>query len=223
MKPLRSIIFLMLLLSAAIGFFESGSTTHANETLDTILDRIEKRYALPGFSARFYQISTIKDMQIKDTASGSILVKRPGRMKWEYETPERQIIITDGKKLWIYRPEDRQVMVGEAPTFFGDGKGAGFLTDIKHIRRQFSVSLEKADAENIYILKLIPEKKTLDISRIFLSISKQTFDVVEIVTFNAYGDETRIALDNFTFLQNPDDAIFHFDIPAGVDIIELQK
>ena len=214
---------MVVLLGVPIVFSEIGSATTENETLDRILDRVEKRYALPGFSARFYQTSVIKDMQIKDTALGRILVKRPDRMKWEYETPEKQIIITDGKQLWIYRPEDRQVIIGEAPYFFGDGKGAGFLADIKHIRRQFHVSLEKTDAEGVYVLKLLPEKKTLDISKIYLSISKQTFDVVEIVTFNAYGDETRISLDNFKFLRDPDDALFQFTIPDGTDVLEFQK
>jgi outer membrane lipoprotein carrier protein len=74
--------------------------------LDEILNRVENRYAVAGFSARFEQVSTIPAMDITETASGRIFVKRPGMMRWEYEKPDLQTVITDGKTLWIYRPED---------------------------------------------------------------------------------------------------------------------
>ena len=114
----------------------------SNPTLSQIMKGIEKKYALSGFSARFFQSSTIKAMDITDTASGRLLIKHPGMMRWEYEEPDRQIIISDGFQLWIYRPDDNQVMIGKAPAFFGDGKGASFLSDISRIRENFTISLE---------------------------------------------------------------------------------
>ena len=107
--------------------------------------------------------------------------------------------------------------------FFGDGKGAGFLSDIRLIRKQFRVTLEKPRDKESHVLKLMPVKKTFDLTEIFLSISKETFDVVHIVTHNTYGDETRIDLTNFQFLEHPDDALFHFNIPEGADVLELDK
>ncbi|UCH20245.1 MAG: outer membrane lipoprotein carrier protein LolA, partial [Deltaproteobacteria bacterium] len=99
--------------------------------LNEIISKVEKIYDVPGFTAHFVQESTIKAMEITDAASGKIFVKRPGMMRWVYEKPYKQIIITNGQKLWIYKPEDNQVMLGKAPSFFGDGKGAGFLADMK--------------------------------------------------------------------------------------------
>src|SRR5512139_1321965 len=98
--------------------------------LDYILKEVEKRYTATQFAADFLQESTIKAMEITDFASGRLYVRYPGMMRWEYEKPERQVIITDGQKLWIYRPQDNLVMVGGAPVFFRDGKGASFLSDI---------------------------------------------------------------------------------------------
>ena len=190
-------------------------------TLDEIMERVEKRYAVSGFFARFTQASTLKALEITDTASGKVFVKRPGMMRWEYEKPDRQIIITDGKMLWIYRPEDNQVMLGKAPVFFGDGKGAGFLSDMKLVRRKFSIALEKKESANNYVLKLIPRKKTLGISVIYLSISKKTFNIVQIVTYNSYGDETRIELDDIQVKQNMENSGFTFKIPEGVDLLQL--
>jgi outer membrane lipoprotein carrier protein len=192
-------------------------------TLDDILDGLETRYSGPGFSAKFFQISTLKAMQIKETASGRLFVKRPGKMRWEYDSPERQVIITDGKKLWIYRPDDNQVMIGKAPAFFGDGKGAGFLSNIRQIRQNFELSLQAESQESNFILQLIPKEKTYDISTVYLSIVPQTFDVVQVITLNEYDDETQIDLHDITYNQNQPDSLFTLQIPKDADVVQIDE
>ena len=194
-----------------------------NLTLDDIVKRIENRYALSGFSADFFQVSTIKAMDITDTASGKAFFKQPGKMRWEYEIPDRQIIISDSKTLWIYHPDDNQVMIGDSPSFFGDGKGASFLSDMKLIRQKFSITLEKKADYGYHVLKLLPKEKTFDVSAIYLSVSAMTFDVFRIVTYNSYGDETRIALSNIQFKPNLDDSMFSFQIPNGIEVLQLDE
>jgi len=116
-----------------------------------------------------------------------------------------------------------QVIIGKFPSFFGDGKGASFLSDIKLIKQQFNITLENTDSNDYYILKLLPLKKTSDLSYINLSISKKTFYLEEIVTYNAYGDETRIKLIDIKLLENPNDSIFIFNIPYGTDVLKLDE
>ncbi|MDL2122116.1 MAG: outer membrane lipoprotein carrier protein LolA [Deltaproteobacteria bacterium] len=202
---------------------QDSKSQESNILLDKIMDKVEKKYAVAGFSACFIQKSTLKAMDITDSASGKITVKRPGKMRWEYEEPDRQIIVTDGKDLWVYRPDDNQVMMGEFPSFFGDGKGASFLSDIRLIRQKFNITLENTDGNDYYILKLLPVKKTNDLSYINLSISKKTFYLEEIVTYNLYGDETRIKLIDIKLLENPDDSIFIFNIPYGTEVLKLDE
>ncbi len=205
---------------------DAPGTLNANKaspklSLDEVIDRVERRYAAKGFQARFFQVSTITAMDITDTASGRIFVKRPGMMRWEYQKPEPQTIITDGSTLWIYRPEDQQVMIGKAPDFFRNGKGAGFLSDIRLLRNKFYITLSNELQNDSYLLKLFPIEKTFDVSLIHLLISTKTFDIVRIVTYNSYDDKTRIDLNNIQFHQNLDDALFTFKIPAGADILHL--
>ena len=192
-------------------------------TLDDIIKKVESRYAVSGFSAFFLQASTIKAMEITDSASGKAFFKRPDKMRWEYETPDRQTIITDGNRLWIYRPGDNQVMVGEAPSFFGDGKGFSFLSDMKLVKKQFTILLDKKVEDDTHVLKLLPRQKTFDVSVIYLFISTKNFEVLKIVTYNSYGDETRIELDNIRFKQDIDDSMFNFKIPKGVEILHLDE
>ncbi len=229
---MRNKIFTRLvagLLGMGLGLcLASGSPSAATEVpadkdtvLEEVLAHVEARYAGPGFTAQFFQTSTLKAMDITDTASGRIFIKRPDKMRWEYETPEKQTIITDGVQLWMYRPEDQQVMVGQAPTFFGDGKGAGFLADMQSIRANFSITLANASDPQTYRLKLVPIKPQTGLIDIYLSISKATHEVVEVVTHNEYEDETRIELTDAQFEQAVDDALFRFETPAGVDVLQL--
>ena len=192
-------------------------------TLNEIINKVEIRYANSGFSAIFFQKSTLKAMDITDTASGKIFIKRPGKMRWEYEKPERQIIITNAKNLWVYQPADNQVMIGNATTYFGDGKGSSFLSDMKLIRKNFKITFEKTDPNHNYVLKLLPNEKKYDLSEIYLSISNINFDIVQIVTYNSYGDETQIKLKQLQFGQNFDDTMFSFKIPQGADIVKLEE
>ena len=189
--------------------------------LEDILDNVEKRYAGSSFSSRFFQTLTLKAMDITDSASGKAFFKGPGMMRWEYEEPDRQIIVTDSNTLWIYRPDDGQVMTGKSPAFFSGGKGASFLSDMNLIRKKFAITFQEKNTAGHYVLKLVPVEKALDVTAIYISISAKTFNVVQITTYNSYGDETIIELIDIQFEPKLDDAMFRFQIPSGVEVLQL--
>ncbi len=206
-------------------FFGWQSTTAADDAalIQKILGGIEKRYAGKGFRAKFFQESMLKAMMISDTAEGRLIVKRPGKMRWEYLIPDEQTIITDGKSMWIYRPADRQVMVGKAPEFFSGGKGAGFLSDIRQIRNSFEVQLQTSKSPDHFRLRLLPKSPTADLADIVLSVNRSDFLVEQVVTYNSYGDETRIEFSEYQFNQNPKDSLFTFVIPDGIDVVQIDQ
>jgi outer membrane lipoprotein carrier protein len=235
-KSYRSLLLILVFCSFSFIVFPaatgSGEETQSRTamsrgessmSLDEIIDSVEKRYAVPGFSVQFFQETILKALDIIDTARGRILIKRPGMMRWEYDTPERQTIITDSHALWIYRHEDNQVMTGKAPSFFGDGKGAGFLSDMTLIRKQFFILPGENIRKDYYHVRLLPKEKTLDISSVNLLISKKTFEVNQVVTHNAYGDETRITMNDFQVQPDLDPALFRFTIPDGADVVQLDE
>lgn len=212
----------LLALSTAAGIGVPSPVSAADsDTIDMIVAGVEARYNVLGFSADFDQESILKAMEVTDTASGTMMVRQPGKMRWEYRVPEAQTIITDGNDLWVYRPEENQVLVGKAPALFGDGKGAGFLSDIKTVRKSFQISLETAEDPLLYRLKLVPNRSTVDLMAVQLDIARQTFDLVRITTFNVYGDETRIELKNINFDNPPAEALFRFDVPEGADVLQM--
>ena len=211
-----------MLLVLCTGYLSASADDHT-ATLSSILDGIEKRYAGAGFSAKFFQESLLNAMQISDTAEGSLIVKRPGKMRWEYTIPDAQTIVSDGQTMWIYRPSDNQVMVGKAPAFFSGGKGAGFLSDIRQIRKNFSIDKQKPENDAYYRLRLVPKKPSEDLADVILSVAKTNFRVDQVVTHNAFGDETQITLSDYQFNLDPKDSLFTFEIPEGVDVVRVDQ
>jgi outer membrane lipoprotein carrier protein len=214
---------LILLAAVVVTALPAAVRADSMPPLDTILKELEKRYTGSQFSADFLQESTIKAMEITDFASGRVYVRYPGMMRWEYEKPERQAIITDGHKLWIYRPLDNQVMTGNAPVFFRDGKGASFLSDIRLVRQKFTITLHPPEGEYLYELRLVPREKTLNISQIRLYVVPGVFTIARIVTLDDYGDDTRIDIVNPQFNVELDPALFKFDIPKGADVQKIDE
>jgi len=217
---LRKLILIILMMAIPVSSL-SEETALPSMSVDEILARVEKIYTASRFSTAFIQTSTIKAMEITDSASGKLYIQYPGKMRWEYLEPESQIIVTDGLQLWMYRPEDNQVMLGQASAFFSEGKGAGFLSDIRLLRKDFKITLEDIRFGDFYNLKLVPLETNWDIAYVRLLVSRTTFRIAQIFTYNAYEDVTRIELVDPQFNESFDNAFFTFEIPKGVDVLRL--
>jgi len=220
---LKAKILLVLIIVMPTAVYSADADADQDLSIDEILERVEAIYTASEFSAQFIQASTIKAMDITDSASGKLFIKYPGKMKWEYQEPETQIIVTDGDQLWMYRPADDQVMLGKASSFFSEGKGAGFLSDIRLLRKDFDIILEDIRFGDYYNLKLVPREQSWDIAYVRLLVSRKTFRIAQVFTYNAYEDVTRIELKDLKFNQTFGKNFFKFDIPAGVDVLRLDE
>lgn len=212
---MRPLLIIILVFCWAV----PGNTSDTGAPAQTILDGLENRYAGQSFSADFVQTSTLAALDINETASGTAWFSHPGKMKWQYLSPERHDIITNGTELWIYRPEENQVMRGDAARFFQSGAGGAFLSDISLIRKNYTVSVTKATQDYTELL-LEDQAGNPDIHRIVIRVRPEQFHIFHVTTKNAFGDTTRFAFSNIRFWQIPDDR-FDFTIPSGVNVIDM--
>jgi len=227
---MKSISILLCIIFIPIAGICANTNISKKKNIDQAIGVIEARYRKACFRADFYQESTLKAMDMTDTAQGHALFKWPGMMHWTYENPEKQYIITNGDDLWIYRPSDHQVMVGKSPDYFGKGKGGSFLTDIDLLRSSFDISwaikddpcLHKTNDTHAVIL-LIPKKKNPDFDKLYIVFNPQKGDIIEIITFNSYQDRTRIQFKNVKFNESLKDSEFSFTIPDGTDVVHLAQ
>src|SRR5205809_3204690 len=83
---------------------------------ESLAAQLQRKYAsIKDFSADFvhaYQGGVLKK-QI--TERGHVLVKKPGKMRWEYVAPEEKVFVSDGVKMYSYLPQDKQVIVTSVP------------------------------------------------------------------------------------------------------------
>src|SRR5712691_4742372 len=61
------------------------------------------------------------------TERGHLLVKKPGKMRWEYTAPDEKTFVSDGAKMYSYVPQDKQVIVTSLPRDEGATIPALFL------------------------------------------------------------------------------------------------
>lgn len=214
---------LLVMTAAAViaGPFTGSVAAEMDALAAQILTGVEERYASSAFSARFNIESTLKAMQVTDTAAGRLMVKYPGKMRWEYQQPDPMLFITDGATIWMYQPAERQVTVGQADQVLGGSQGASFLSDIRLLRQQFQVDIDPNGSEELVRLKLTPREESFDIAFIYMTIARATHDVIEVLTTNQYDDTTRIVFYDIAFQQSFPDSLFHFDIPEGVDVLQF--
>jgi len=205
-----------------VAFFTGSTLANSNPSnqsldLETVLAGIEKRYSGRDFTADFFQTSLLAAIDITETAKGKALFSHPGKMRWEYQEPESQAIITNGTTLWIYRIEENQVVQGDAVSFFKSGGGGAFLSDITLIRAGYDITLDRVET-NFVTLVLVPKIKNPEISTIVIRVLRTTFDIDRVETTNIYGDTTTLEFKDINF-HTLDSSLFEFVVPEGTDLL----
>jgi hypothetical protein len=71
--------------------------------------KFEARYrAEKTLQATFLERYTENGQMVRSEA-GIAYFRRPGKMRWEYQAPERDLFLVDGKTAWFYVPSDYTV------------------------------------------------------------------------------------------------------------------
>lgn len=220
MTPINKTFYLPCLMLSVLFCLLAVPQTRAAEAPEALLSAVEAKYAGKGFSADFSQAARLAALDITETATGKAWFSHPGKMRWQYLTPDRHEIITDGVLLWIFRPDEHQVMTGSATTMFKPGTGGAFLSDITQIRESFDIEAGKQEA-GFAELVLTPKTETPDLSRAVITVALPSHEIQMVVTENIYGDTTRFIFTNIRF-KTPDPAMFNFTIPDGTSVIEME-
>ena len=182
---------------------------------EALAHRIEERHrTLTDFTARFVQSYRSGILGREVTERGTVSIKPPGRMLWEYRDPERKTFVSDGKTIYFYVPADRQVVVrdqgGDRGVLSRLLSGAGILSE-------FDAGLEAAPAGG-QRLRLTPRKTDPDVDRVYLEAdASDRISSLEIV--DAQGNRSRFRFDQVHENVGLPDTLFRFQIPKGVEVV----
>jgi outer membrane lipoprotein carrier protein len=201
----------------------AAATKAADQTASELAQALQRRIdAIKDFSTDFvhsYQGGVLKK-QI--TERGHLLVKKPGKMRWDYTAPEPKQFVSDGLKLYSYVPQDKQVIVSPVgrdddattPALFLAGKGS--------LVRDFTpslVDLPMGLPPGSRALKLVPKARERDYDWLVLAVDPSTLAIRGLVTSDAQGGTSTFSFLNLKENVGVADSEFVFKIPRGVDVI----
>jgi outer membrane lipoprotein carrier protein len=207
-----------------VGLFAAVVPARAVEvTAPQLAQALQRKYeGIKDFSADFIHKYRGGVLKKELSESGRLLVKKPGKMKWEYKAPEPKVFVSDGVKMYSYIPQDKQVYVSPAPTGDQLGSPTGFLTGQANLTRDFTVSLtttQPGAASGTVALKMVPKSPQRDYDWLIVDVAPDTLALRGLVTVDAQGGQSSFSFTNLK--ENPGlaDKEFAFAIPRGVDVV----
>jgi outer membrane lipoprotein carrier protein len=185
--------------------------------------RVQAYYArTKDFSAKFAQHYTYLSMGRTEDSSGTVQMKKPGLVRWDYDKPEKRTLFVEGKTLWIWQPEDKSAQVKR--NFGGDQLSSAFtfLWGKGDLLKEFSAKviphppgLPEGDA-----LQLDPLKPVAGVAKLVFVVGKDGRVLASVVT-NPQGDVNQIVFSDAKVDQRLPDSLFHFEPPKDAYVQEF--
>jgi outer membrane lipoprotein carrier protein len=193
------------------------------QTPTALLRCVQARYgALRDFTAAFTQESRVASLGRNRTRAGRLFFQAPGKMRWEYDAPEPQVVVADGKQLWFYRPERRQVVVQpmdaaftrQTPLLFLVGRG-DFAADFTWDDRELATA-----AGGVVSIALQPRVEAPDLSRLVLEVvAGATCRLAGTIVEDAFGNVTHLVFATERADTGLDAGLFRFAPPKGTEVV----
>ncbi len=192
------------------------SQIHAPVASADPVDDLKQRLApLTTLSARFAQTVYAADGYAAQTTSGAMTLARPGKVRWISSPPFEQWVIADGETLWVYDPDLAQVSIRPFLGDIGNTPAALFIGGVADLERQFSVVREISGATTRYTLK--PLAADSRFTELTLSFSGAT--PTAMILRDTLGQRTEMTFTAVKVNAPVDPTQFHFDPPAGTDVL----
>lgn len=220
-RPSAPFLFALLLIAqlASGGLNWAGavvSPASAAANLDMLLDRFQQHYqATKSFSAKFDETITRAGAPPLQR-SGVMYYQKPGKIRWEFEGPQPETIVSDGKTIYDYDPGLNQVVETPLASASRTEAAAAFLVGAGNVKRDFNVEAMAPDSGEVVLLVLTPKKGG---ERIEAGIERKTYNIATLSISDAMGNRTNLSFSNIVLNQPLHASQFKFTPPAGADIV----
>lgn len=181
----------------------------------TGLDQL-KGFLETNRSARgvFAQTVIAKSGRKPQQSAGIFALQRPGKFRWSYEKPYKQLLVSDGSKLWSYDPDLNQVAIKKLGTAFGSSPAA--LLAGQDLDKHF-VLKEGAAADGIEFVEAKPKGGDASFERVKIGFAANLPVSMEI--HDSFGQVTVLRFTQFETNPALPAALFRFVAPAGADVV----
>jgi len=159
---------------------------------------------------RFTQTYSYAGLGRKATSTGTLLVKKPGLMRWDYATPSRKTVAVTGKKLIQYEPEENQAYQDDAFDASAMSAAVTFLLGTGDLLKEFWPAVGPGGA-----LELTPRQADPRVARVTLTVGADG-EVSGTSVLDGAGNENRLAFEGLKRNPGLKDEAFQVVLPAGV-------
>jgi outer membrane lipoprotein carrier protein len=200
----------------------AGLRLSAATDIHSIASAVDARYNhLHTLQCEFTEIYSGAGSQ--RTESGTLWLKKPGKMRWEYRSPRAKLFVGDGKNAWFYVPGERQVRRTEIRKLDDLRSPLAFLlgkTKLEKELADLSLASEiQPLAADDTVLRGVPKAMADRVSQVLLEITPESW-IRRIVIQAADASTTEYRFSGEKENVKIDDQRFAFSIPDGVEVID---
>ncbi len=174
----------------------------------------ERSRSIRDFTARFTQTYRSGALGRAIVETGTVKVKRPSRMLFEYTAPDHKLFVADGETYYFYVPRDKQVMIQNQR---GDRRATARILAEGRLLDHFTCVGEEKDALGRKLL-LVPLEKDANVTRISVVLDA-SLRLLALEIQDAEGSTSRMVFTGFKENVGLKDSEFRFEVPKGVEVI----
>jgi outer membrane lipoprotein carrier protein len=187
-------------------------------TAHEMAQRVDRHYnKLHSLRAGFTE--TYAGLGMRRTESGTLLLEKPGRMRWDYSAPAGKVFLLDGKFAWFYAPDDAQVQRMKAKDLDDLRSPLRFLLGHTEVEKEIANLTLAPAANGEFMLAGVPKGLEKRVASLKLTVTadgaitgivmEETDSAVTRFTFTGEQANTPIAEDTF-----------RFTAPKGVPVVD---
>jgi outer membrane lipoprotein carrier protein len=205
-----------------LGLVTALSSASPAPDVHAIAQAVDERYNhLRSLQAGFTEI--YRGAGMERTESGTLWLKKPGKMRWEYRSPRDKLFLSDGKDAWFYVPGERQVRRTAVKKLDDLRSPLAFLlgkTKLEKELQGLSLAPDVASlAAGDVVLRGIPKSLADRVSQVLLEITPERW-ISRILIEEVDGSVTDYRFTNQRENVDIPNRQFQFAVPDGVEVID---
>jgi outer membrane lipoprotein carrier protein len=212
-----------ILLKLVVPFLATATLTASPATdVHAIAQAVDGRYNhLHTLQAEFTEL--YRGAGMERTESGTVWLKKPGKMRWEYRSPRDKLFLSDGKDAWFYIPGEHQVRRTAVKKLDDLRSPLAFLlgkTKLEKELQGLSLASDVAPlAAGDVVLRGVPKSLADRVSQVLLEITPEHW-IRKILIEEVEGSVTEYRFTNQRENVAVPDQQFEFKVPDGVEVID---
>lgn len=200
----------------------TAATAWALPSVHEVARAVDDHYNhLHSLQAQFTEIYQGAGMQ--RTESGTLWLKKPGKMRWEYRSPEEKLFVGDGKDAWLYLPTEKQVRKSDMRKLEDLRSPLAFLLGKTKLEKELQELAYASDVQlwktGDVILRGVPRGMEGQVQDVLLEITPE-HQIARILIHGVDDSVTEYRLSDQKEDVQVADSKFHFVPPAGSEVIE---